>query len=112
MVKNITISLKEISIPSELFHLFSHTFSFPAYFGYNWDALYDMMQALDVWAPVFLHCENPITGVHLILENFDHIQEVFTENDLIRLYSILVDLSVSPEYRADHLRFTFEIQYS
>jgi RNAse (barnase) inhibitor barstar len=112
MIKTIVISLKEISTPSELFHIFSTTFSFPAYFGHNWDALHDMMQALDVWAPVFLHCENPITGVHLVLQDFDHIQETFSEGELIELYSILVDLSVSPEYREDHLRFTFEIQYS
>lgn len=112
MVKTIAISLKEISTPSELFHIFSDTFAFPAYFGRNWDALYDMMQSLDMWAPVFIHSEKPITGVHLVLQDFDHIQEVFTEDDLVQLYSILVDLSVSPEYREDHLRFTFEIRYS
>jgi RNAse (barnase) inhibitor barstar len=48
MIKTIVISLKDISTPQELFTLFATTFSFPAYFGHNWDALHDMMQALDV----------------------------------------------------------------
>jgi hypothetical protein len=108
MIKKVPIHLKEISTPDELFILLSATFSFPAYFGHNWDALFDMMQSL---SPESLGGEDP-TGVHLVLQEFDHIQEVFSEDELVQLYSLLVDLSVSPEYREDGLRFTFEIQYS
>jgi hypothetical protein len=71
-----------------------------------------MLQSLDVGVPVFSPEGSTITGIHLVLQDFDHIQDTFSEDELIEIYSILVDLSVSPEYRRDHLRFTFEIRYS
>ncbi len=53
MIKKIYIDLSKIITPHELFQEFSHIFSFPSYFGNNWDALFDMMNSLDPGSDIF-----------------------------------------------------------
>jgi hypothetical protein len=111
MIAKIHIDLSRISTKNELFAVFASTFSFPTHFGYNWDALYDMMSSLDPDAEIFHSMKSPLIGVHLIFEGFDIFEESFSGDDLERLRAMLVDLSVSRDFRPDHLSFTFEIRY-
>lgn len=112
MIKKIHIDLKNIGTPQEFFQIFSETFSFPPYFGNNWDALYDMMSSLDPSASIFQEMSRPLTGVHILFDGFDIFESCFPEADLDRFRTLLVDLSASPDFRDDHLSFTFEIRYS
>jgi RNAse (barnase) inhibitor barstar len=112
MIAKIHIDLAKVSNKQSLFDIFASTFSFPAYFGNNWDALFDMMSSLDPAAEVFQHLKSPLTGVHLILESFDTLTEHLDETDCNAFRSILVDLSAGPDFRSDHLSFTFELRYS
>jgi hypothetical protein len=111
MIKKIHIDLKNIKTPKEFFQIFSDTFSFPSYFGNNWDAFFDSMQSLDPSADIFQGMRYPLTGIHLVLSSFDMFEVVFPEDQIAIFRSILVDLSLSRELRADRLSFTFEIAY-
>jgi hypothetical protein len=71
-----------------------------------------MMSSLDPAAEVFQNLKSPLTGIHLIFDGFDGFESHFPNTDLDRFRALLVDLSVSPEFRGDHLFFTFEIRYS
>ncbi|MBC7503538.1 barstar family protein [Candidatus Gracilibacteria bacterium] len=112
MIKKIHIDLKNIETPKEFFQLFSDTFSFPPHFGNNWDAFFDVMQSLEPSADIFHGMRYPLTGIHLILSSFDVFEGIFPDEQMIILRSILVDLSLSHELRADGLSFTFEIAYT
>ncbi len=112
MIAKIHINLSSIVDKQSLFDIFASTFSFPAYFGNNWDALSDMMSSLDPAAKIFQDLKNPLTGVHLILESFDTIDEALSEVDITTFRSLLVDLSAGRDFRSDHLSFTFEVRYS
>ncbi|MBC7498598.1 barstar family protein [Candidatus Gracilibacteria bacterium] len=112
MIAKIHINLTELVDRQSLFELFVSTFSFPAYFGYNWDALSDMMSSLDPAADIFQHMGSPLTGVHLIFEGFDVFESHFPESDLDQFRALLIDLSLGRDFRSDHLSFTFELRYS
>ena len=112
MIQKIHIDLASIVDKQSLFEVFASNFSFPAYFGKNWDALYDMMSSLDPASAIFQDMKHPLTGVHLIFDGFDTFESRFPEADLDRFRALLVDLSASPDFRDDHLSFTFEIRYS
>jgi RNAse (barnase) inhibitor barstar len=111
MIAKVHINLWAVESTQDLFDIFASTFSFPAYFGNNWDALYDMMSSLDPAAAVFHTMKRPLTGVHLILDEFDICSENLSQGDLSVFKSILVDLSVNKKLRSDHLSFTFESRY-
>jgi RNAse (barnase) inhibitor barstar len=74
MIAKIQIQFATVVDTQSVFDIFASTFSFPLYFGNNWDALYDMMSSLDPTAAVFQHLQKPLTGVHLILDNFDILE--------------------------------------
>lgn len=112
MIQKIHIDLSSVENKQSLFDVFASTFSFPSYFGNNWDALYDMMSSLDPSAEIFHNMKKPLTGVHLIFDGFDIFESVCLETDLDRFRTLLVDLSASRDFRSDHLSFTFEIRYS
>ena len=112
MIAKIHIDLSRINTKNELFAVFASTFSFPVYFGKNWDALFDMMSSLDPSAEIFHSMKSPLTGVHLIFDGFDVFEESISPSDMERFRAVLVDLSVSRDFRPDHLSFTFEISYS
>lgn len=112
MIQKIHIDLSSVENKQSLFDVFASTFSFPSYFGNNWDALYDMMSSLDPAATIFQDMKKPLTGIHLIFDGFDIFESVFHETDLDRFRALLIDLSVSRDFRPDHLSFTFEIRYS
>lgn len=111
MIAKIHIDLLSVENAQDLFEVFASTFSFPAYFGNNWDALYDMMSSLDPAAAVFHTMKRPLTGVHLIFDGFDICSENLSQSDISMFKSILVDLSVNKKLRSDHLSFTFETRY-
>lgn len=99
MIKKIHIDLGTVTTRDDLFRIFAVTFSFPSYFGNNWDAFFDVMYSLD---PDMLTGEDMVgslTGVHLIFLNFDIFQNVFPETEMNRFCSVLVDLSANKEYR-------------
>ncbi len=112
MIAKIHIDLSSVKNKQSLFEVFASTFSFPPYFGNNWDALYDMMSSLDPSASIFQEMSRPLTGVHILFDGFDIFESCFPEADLDRFRALLVDLSASPDFRDDHLSFTFEIRYS
>ncbi len=112
MIQKIHIDLSSIKNKQDLFDVFASTFSFPQYFGNNWDALYDMTSSLDPAATIFQDMKKTLTGIHIILDGFDIFESVFPETDLDRFRTLMVDLSVSRDFRPDHLAFTFEIRYS
>ena len=112
MIQKIHIDLSSVENKQALFGVFASNFSFPTYFGNNWDALFDMMSSLDPTAEIFHNMKKPLTGIHLIFDGFDVFESVFPQTDLDRLRALLVDLSVSRDFRPDHLAFTFEIRYS
>ncbi len=112
MIQKIHINLCSVKNKQSLFDIFASTFSFPPYFGNNWDALYDMMSSLDPAATIFQDMKKPLTGIHIILDGFDAFEFVFPETDLDRFRALLIDLSVSRDFRPDQLSFTFEIRYS
>jgi RNAse (barnase) inhibitor barstar len=111
MIAKININLASVTDKQSLFDVFASTFSFPAYFGKNWDALSDMMSSLDPAAEVFQNLKNPLTGVHLMFDGFDTLDGALSPTDILVFKSLLVDLSASREYRGDHLSFTFEVRY-
>lgn len=82
MIKKIQLDLGTITTRNDLFQIFAIAFSFPDYFGNNWDAFFDLMYSLD--PQVFLEGEkiDSITGVHLIFLNFDLFQSHFPEDDM------------------------------
>ena len=47
MIKKISIDLNTVITRDDLFRIFASTFSFPDYFGNNWDAFFDIMYSLD-----------------------------------------------------------------
>ena len=61
MIQKIHIDLTSLVDKQSLFDIFASTFSFPAYFGKNWDALYDMMSSLDPTAEIFHNMKKPLT---------------------------------------------------
>ena len=71
-----------------------------------------MMSSLDPSAEIFQDLKKPLTGVHLIFDGFDVFESRFPAADLDRFRALLVDLSASPDFRDDHLSFTFEIRNS
>jgi RNAse (barnase) inhibitor barstar len=112
MVQKIYIDLASVSTREQFFEIFASHFSFPSYFGNNWDAFFECMYSLDPSIALSQDIKQPVTGVHLIFQSFDLFERVFPEDELAIFHSILVDLSANKEYRWDHLSFTFEITYS
>ncbi len=47
MIKKININLDTVYHRDDLFRIFALNFSFPDYFGNNWDAFFDLMYSLD-----------------------------------------------------------------
>lgn len=47
MIKKISIDLVSVTHSDDLFRIFASVFSFPDYFGNNWDAFFDVMYSLD-----------------------------------------------------------------
>lgn len=112
MIKKIYIDLNAVVTRDGLFQIFASVFSFPNYFGNNWDAFFDIMYSLDSETIISENDVSSITWVHLIFQNFDIFEDKFSEEDMNQFCRILVDLSANKEYRWDHLSFTFELAYS
>lgn len=99
MIKKINIDLNTVATRDDLFRIFASTFSFPDYFGNNWDAYFDLMYSLDSEMLGTLSTTNSFTGIHLVFLNFDIFDARFPEEDMNQFCRILVDLSANKEYR-------------
>lgn len=66
---------------AEIFSIYSEKFSFPAYFGFNWDALYDCLNDLS-WIP-----EYNIIVVH---EDLPFLNDSMEREKYIKLLSDVV----------------------
>ena len=99
MIKKIHIDLNTIVNRDDLFRIFASVFSFPKYFGNNWDAFFDLIYSLDSEMLGTIGTIDSITGVHFVFLNFDIFEARFPEEDMNQFCRILVDLSANKEYR-------------
>lgn len=93
MVYTIEIDLSHLHTRDQLFWEFSRIFSFPSYFGNNWDAFFDCMSSLHPDDTILKNIWYPVTVIHIILSGFSPFEAHFPSSDIDIFLWILDDLS-------------------
>lgn len=99
-IKNIIINLQNVNSKMELLKTFHDKLSFPKYFGYNWDALHDLMSDISYMDIKEKH-------IHLILENYNSFISNFPNDDRIIFEHLLVIWTDNTKRK---IKFSFEVR--
>lgn len=112
MITEIYVDLNNVSLPRQLFDRFNEVFWFPDYFWNNWDAFFDVLQALDSDSDVIKAMSIQPEWVHLILLNVDLFMDTFPRAEMLIFKGVMYDLCLEKTHRYDGMSFTFELRYS